>query len=645
MGQIFLSYGRADSARAARIARALEEAGHSVWWDQHIHAGSRFSKAIDKALKEADAIVVLWSRASLESAWVHDEAAAGRDSNRLVPVLIEPVEPPLGFRQYQAIDLSRSTRGAKGYKQLVEEVGRLTHGEAAPIVATPRWRRVGISWRWIAAAAIALAVVAGLWGLLGRTSGDGQSVVIVPDGGDMARSQELARNVARDLGRYTTGPLASLTILEEGDKGAGSANYKVDVGVSGGGSGAYVDLALSTPSEPGKLWTLSLEGKAANLVDMRQQAVASLGNVLSCLGEVQSQPTKIGRDAVGLFLNGCGKFSDIYESAPDQEIVSLFRRLTERAPDFAPGWAYLALVEIRSWPSTPPQEHHQLVLSARAELKRARELNPTLPVVFAADASLPEHAVGPALTILDEGLKLHPESALLRQARSTSLAIVGRTRESIDEARKAMELDPISATKRSTYASVLAYAGRTDAAFKVLSEAESIWPGSTALQDARYRLDLRYGDPKNALKLLRERGAGDLSGKPDTAWVKFLEARVDPSPTKMEAAVDEFRARNRRSCCDWGYMQALGTFNRVDEAFRVLESDEAIDAYSGTPDAFFRIHMRPIYSDPRFMRVAQRLGLLAFWQSSGRWPDLCRDPKLPYDCKQAANQLAPAGLS
>ena len=645
MAKIFLSYARADSAKADRIANALEAAGHSVWWDRHIHAGSRFSKEIDKALKEADVIVVLWSRASLESAWVHDEAAAGRDSGRLVPVLIEPVEPPLGFRQFQAIDLSRSTRGAKGYKQLVEEVGRLTHGEAAPIIAAPRWRPGRISWRWIAAAAILFAVIAGLWVLLGRTSGNGQSVVIVADGGDMPKSQALARNVALDLERYTTGPLASLTILEESDKGASSADYEVNVGVSGGGSGAFVDLALSTPGEPGKLWTLSLEGKSSQLVDMRQQAVASLGSVLSCLGEVETQPTRIGRDAIGLFLNGCGKFSDIYESAPDQDIVSLFRQLTQRAPDFAPGWAYLALVEIRSWPSTPPQEHHQLVLSARAELKRARELNPTLPVVFAADASLPEHVLGSGLLILDEGLKLHPDNALLRQARSSSLAIVGRIRESIDEARKAMELDPLSATKRSTYALALAYAGRTDAAFKVLSEAEAIWPGSTALEDARYRLDLRYGNPKNALRLLRERGAGDLTGKPDTAWVKFLEARIDPTPTKIEAAVEEFRARNRKSCCDWGYMQVLGTFNRADEAFRVLETEQAIDAYSGTPDAFFRIHMRPIYSDPRFMRVARRLGLLSFWQTSGRWPDLCRDPNLHYDCKQVASQLAPAGAS
>ena len=39
------------------------------------------------------------------SAWVQDEAAEGRDTGRLVPVGIGGSQPPLGFRQFQSIDL------------------------------------------------------------------------------------------------------------------------------------------------------------------------------------------------------------------------------------------------------------------------------------------------------------------------------------------------------------------------------------------------------------------------------------------------------------------------------------------------------------------------------------------------------------
>src|SRR5205085_8544558 len=89
MASVFLSYDRDDANRARPIALALEKAGHSVWWDVHVRGGAQFSKVIEEALKAADAVVVLWSAQSIDSPWVRDEAAAGRDKGRLVPVTID----------------------------------------------------------------------------------------------------------------------------------------------------------------------------------------------------------------------------------------------------------------------------------------------------------------------------------------------------------------------------------------------------------------------------------------------------------------------------------------------------------------------------------------------------------------------------
>ncbi len=113
MARVFLSYAREDSDAAKELADAVGRAGHEVWWDQHIQGGSRFSRAIDQALKDAEAVVVLWSDTSVESAWVQDEAAEGRDSGRLVPVLLDRCKAPLGFRQFQSVDMSR-WRGGEG---------------------------------------------------------------------------------------------------------------------------------------------------------------------------------------------------------------------------------------------------------------------------------------------------------------------------------------------------------------------------------------------------------------------------------------------------------------------------------------------------------------------------------------------------
>jgi hypothetical protein len=46
--------------------------------------------------------------------------------------------------------------------------------------------------------------------------------------------------------------------------------------------------------------------------------------------------------------------------------------------------------------------------------------------------------------------------------------------------------------------------------------------------------------------------------------------------------------------------------------------------------------------DPRFMSLANRLGLVDYWRTSGHWPDFCSEPSLPYNCKAEAARLAAA---
>ena len=66
MATVFLSYARDDADHARLFAKALEVAGHSVWWDLDVRGGAQFSKAIEEALEAADVVVVLWSTNSVE---------------------------------------------------------------------------------------------------------------------------------------------------------------------------------------------------------------------------------------------------------------------------------------------------------------------------------------------------------------------------------------------------------------------------------------------------------------------------------------------------------------------------------------------------------------------------------------------------
>ena len=77
MAKVFLSYSREDAPAAKQLAECIGRAGHQVWWDRQIEGGSRFTAEIDRELKAADAVVVIWTRSSIESPWVQDEAAEG----------------------------------------------------------------------------------------------------------------------------------------------------------------------------------------------------------------------------------------------------------------------------------------------------------------------------------------------------------------------------------------------------------------------------------------------------------------------------------------------------------------------------------------------------------------------------------------
>ena len=68
MADIFLSYNREDLVTARRFAEGLEAEGFSVWWDVALRSGEHYDKVTERALKDAKAVVVLWSKRSVECA-------------------------------------------------------------------------------------------------------------------------------------------------------------------------------------------------------------------------------------------------------------------------------------------------------------------------------------------------------------------------------------------------------------------------------------------------------------------------------------------------------------------------------------------------------------------------------------------------
>lgn len=106
MHDLFISYGRADEDVARLYASTLQGEGFAVWWDETLRSGDTYDEVIEKALRQAPAVVVLWSATSVQSRWVRSEATIGDRHGALVPAMISPCERPIMFELTQTADLT-----------------------------------------------------------------------------------------------------------------------------------------------------------------------------------------------------------------------------------------------------------------------------------------------------------------------------------------------------------------------------------------------------------------------------------------------------------------------------------------------------------------------------------------------------------
>ena len=633
MSRIFLSYVRQDVGRAEAVAKALEQAGHSVWWDRHIKGGAQFSKEIEEALNRAEAVVVLWSANSVDSAWVRDEAAAGRDSGRLVPARLDQVEPPLGFRQYQTIDLSgRAGRnGAKAMARLVEAVEAVAGegSEPAKPAAKPR------SWavpRW-AMAAVLLAVLAAValvalkpWDRAGSVP-----VVAVQSADPTAASKGLARDLMIKLGSLQKARADYLHLTED----AKGADLVLEATAAKSGSQDEASLALFAGADRNLLWSQQFTGSADIGAGLRDQAALTAARVLVCaLQALTDAKAKLGPEVIKLYLNGCAAFDELAYGEMRQ-IIPVMREVTKRAPKFDGGWGKLLQAEILA--SINAVGDSATTESLRRDILQARRANPHLAEAYLAEVELlPADAYGQRMSRLDLAIRHNPNHADTYAARAHYLRIVGLHDESLRSSQRAIELNPLSPALHYDYVIALSHARQIDEARRQLDIAEKRWPGSSVISDARYRFNLRYGDPREADRS-QQRGA--------TRWTarlteEFLKARIDPTPAKVNAAIREAEAAARQDPRGLGVLvQVLGTFDQEGKIFELLRGRPSRQLAEELGEALFRPYMRELWNDPRSMLIAKQLKLTDYWRQSGKWPDFCFEPDLPYDCKAEAAKL------
>jgi hypothetical protein len=136
MMDLFISYAHEDEARVQPLVSAFEQRGWSVFWDHRIPAGQTWRTYIGRHLNEARCVIVAWSRHSVESKWVAEEADEGQKRDRLIPIFLDAVDPPIGFRGVQAADLTDWQPGQPSprFDQLIQDIKSILGSPPMPRV-------------------------------------------------------------------------------------------------------------------------------------------------------------------------------------------------------------------------------------------------------------------------------------------------------------------------------------------------------------------------------------------------------------------------------------------------------------------------------------------------------------------------------
>jgi adenylate cyclase len=134
MSHVFISYARPDEEVASQVADGLREGGFEVWRDDELPAHRAYADVIEERIRDAKAVVVLWSAEAARSHWVRAEADTARAALTLVQASVDGTLPPMPFNQIQCADLKAwdGKRTSAGWRKLVASVSELAGGLAEP---------------------------------------------------------------------------------------------------------------------------------------------------------------------------------------------------------------------------------------------------------------------------------------------------------------------------------------------------------------------------------------------------------------------------------------------------------------------------------------------------------------------------------
>jgi adenylate cyclase len=432
MAKIFLSYAREDVDAAKQLAGCIASAGHEVWWDRHIQGGSRFTDEIDRALKDAEAVVVMWSDASVGSAWVQDEAAEGRDTGRLVPVTLGGCRPPLGFRQFHTIELGQwDGRGdPQSLGEVMTAIGKTAStSPTAPAAApTPKAREHKAS-----------VCVLPFVNMSGDPEqeyfSDGITEDIITDLSKVSALSVVARNTAftfkgRSLDVKEVAQSLGVSHVIEGSVRKAGSRVRITAQLIDGAAGDHV-WADRFDRELTDIFAIQDEISKAIVAALQLKLLPEEKKAIETRGTQSVEAYNLYLMARQQLIEGA--FGD---PRRDETIVRICQQATVLDPNYAQAWALMAFAqsELRFW--------HGRDAHALPAAERALAIDPNLAEVRCVKARYLEEEgrQEEADREIQEALKLDPDSWEVNREAARMMFREGRISEAVPYFEKAAAL-------------------------------------------------------------------------------------------------------------------------------------------------------------------------------------------------------------
>jgi tetratricopeptide (TPR) repeat protein len=639
MASLFISYARDDAGKVRALAEALERDGHRIWWDRHIAGGQQFADEIERALESADAVIVCWTKTSVRSAWVRDEAAAGRDRNCLIPVLLDGSTPPLGFRQYQSIDLTGwPSRNGEAFDRLTAAIAErcgVEPGKKAAAAARPKPPLQANRLKWLGAAAVLAAIGLGAF-IYPRVTSAGAIEPKVAVGEFRLVSSDLPKALPEMVGQEIVaafGAENAVTVVAPGDRKAGASPYVMDGSISRLPDAVRFTVNLKNQRSGVVLWSSAFEHETADAVAARQAGVAASQVVRCGLWGASSYKKAISDEALSLYLKWCNEHWS--GSTNETSELDAARRVTVAVPDFSFGWSALALATV---PLAVGQsaEANRLREEGRAAARKSMELDRQNPEGYMALAGLlPLNRYAEREALLKKALSVRPtECGCERQAYGDFLASVGRMEEAVEEYERARDMRPLAPFSNLRFAQALYVVGRNEEADQVLQSTLEMWPDATSLRLLKIKSALWTGRFEEAIAELKVADLPLTSVKRQTLSAAFaaLHSADQGLKARSVAELQRFAEDPRQNDkVVVGTLAALGARDAaLQAAANLVRARGLFDA-----EVLFEPNLAAARGERRFAMLVKDLGLLGYWRSARSAPDICRDQARPAFCSLA----------